>query len=110
VLSRIFGPKREEVAGGWRKQHNEKFHNLCTSLNMEGDQIKENEMGRICSMHKSEREEHIKFWLRNPKGRDHTENLGIDGRIISECILRKQGGKVQTGCIWLRIGTSGQLL
>jgi hypothetical protein len=28
VLRRIFGPKREEVAGGWKKLHNEEFHNL----------------------------------------------------------------------------------
>jgi hypothetical protein len=28
VLRRIFGPKREEVAGGWRSLHNEEFNNL----------------------------------------------------------------------------------
>jgi ABC-type transporter Mla maintaining outer membrane lipid asymmetry ATPase subunit MlaF len=28
VLRRIFGPKRDEVTGGWRKLHNEKLHNL----------------------------------------------------------------------------------
>jgi hypothetical protein len=28
VLRRIFGPKREEVAGGWRSLHNEELHNL----------------------------------------------------------------------------------
>jgi hypothetical protein len=28
VLRRIFGPKRYEVTGGWRKLHNEKLHNL----------------------------------------------------------------------------------
>jgi hypothetical protein len=31
VLKRIFGPKREEVAGGWRRLHNEELHNLYTS-------------------------------------------------------------------------------
>jgi hypothetical protein len=31
VLRRIFGPKRDEVTGGWRKLHNEEFHNLYTS-------------------------------------------------------------------------------
>jgi hypothetical protein len=31
VLRRIFGPKREEVAGGWRRLHNEELHNLYTS-------------------------------------------------------------------------------
>jgi hypothetical protein len=28
VLKRIFGPKRDEVTGGWRKLHNEELHNL----------------------------------------------------------------------------------
>jgi hypothetical protein len=28
VLRRIFGPMREEVAGGWRRLQNEELHNL----------------------------------------------------------------------------------
>jgi hypothetical protein len=28
VLRRIFGPKRNEVRGEWRKLHNEELHNL----------------------------------------------------------------------------------
>jgi hypothetical protein len=31
VLRRIFGPKRDEVMGGWRKLHNEELHNLYSS-------------------------------------------------------------------------------
>jgi len=31
---RIFGPKREEVTGGWGKLHNEEPHNLYTSLSI----------------------------------------------------------------------------
>jgi hypothetical protein len=31
VLSRIFGPKRDEVTGEWRKLHNEELHNLYSS-------------------------------------------------------------------------------
>jgi hypothetical protein len=31
VLRRIFGPKRDEVIGGWRKLHNEELHNLYCS-------------------------------------------------------------------------------
>jgi hypothetical protein len=34
VLRNAFGPKREEVAGGWRRLHNEKRRNLYTSLNI----------------------------------------------------------------------------
>jgi hypothetical protein len=32
VLRRIFGPKKDEVAGGWRKLHNEELHGLYSSL------------------------------------------------------------------------------
>jgi hypothetical protein len=31
VLRRIFGPKRDELTGGWRKLHNEELHNLYSS-------------------------------------------------------------------------------
>jgi hypothetical protein len=31
VLRRLFGPKRDEVTGDWRKLHNEELHNLCSS-------------------------------------------------------------------------------
>jgi hypothetical protein len=34
MLSRIFGLKMEEVAGGQRRLHNEELLNLCTSLNI----------------------------------------------------------------------------
>jgi hypothetical protein len=31
VLRRIFGPKRDEITGGWRKLHNEELHDLYSS-------------------------------------------------------------------------------
>jgi hypothetical protein len=31
VLRRIFGPKRDEGTGGWRKLHNEELQNLYSS-------------------------------------------------------------------------------
>jgi hypothetical protein len=31
VLRGIFGPKRDEVTGGWRKMHNEELHGLYSS-------------------------------------------------------------------------------
>jgi hypothetical protein len=30
-LRRIFGPKRDEKRGGWRKLHNEELHKLYSS-------------------------------------------------------------------------------
>jgi hypothetical protein len=34
MLRRIFGPKREEVPGDWRRLHNEELYNLYTSPNI----------------------------------------------------------------------------
>ena len=34
VLRRIFGPKREEVTGEWRKLHNEGLNDLYCSPNI----------------------------------------------------------------------------
>jgi hypothetical protein len=34
VLRRIFGPMRDEVAGDWRKLHNEELHNWYSSPNI----------------------------------------------------------------------------
>jgi hypothetical protein len=31
---RIFGLKREETAGNWRRMHNEELHNLHVSMNV----------------------------------------------------------------------------
>jgi hypothetical protein len=34
VLTRIFGPKRDDVMGKWRKLHNEELHNLYSFQNI----------------------------------------------------------------------------
>jgi hypothetical protein len=35
VLRRIFGPKRDEVTGDWRKLHNEELHGLYSSTSID---------------------------------------------------------------------------
>jgi hypothetical protein len=35
VLRRIFGPKRDEVTGDWRRMHNEELNGLYSSPNIE---------------------------------------------------------------------------
>jgi hypothetical protein len=45
-----------------------------------------------------------KFWSENLKGRDHSEDLCTDEKIILEWILGKWGGKVWTEYMWLRVG------
>jgi hypothetical protein len=48
VLTRIFGPKRDEVTGDWRKLNNDDIHNSYSSPNIIRI-IKEDEMDRACS-------------------------------------------------------------
>lgn len=43
-------------------------------------------------------------------GKNHLEDLGRDGKIIIEWILKQLVVKVCTGFIWLRRGTSDKLL
>jgi hypothetical protein len=50
VLRGIFGPKRDEVTGEWRRLHNEELYDLYCSPNIiGGDKIKKNDMGGACS-------------------------------------------------------------
>jgi hypothetical protein len=48
-------------------------------------------------------EMHKNFTSEILEGRDHSEDLDTNGRIISEWILVRQGGKLWIGFIWLMI-------
>jgi hypothetical protein len=49
VLRRVFGPKRDEVTGKWRRLHNEELNDLYPlSQYCVGGKIETNEMGRTC--------------------------------------------------------------
>jgi hypothetical protein len=41
----IFGPKRDEVKGRWRKLHNEELRDLYSSPIIKNAQVEEGEMG-----------------------------------------------------------------
>jgi hypothetical protein len=88
VLRRIFGPKRDEVTGGWRKLYNEELHGLYSSPGIVRV-IKARMMrwaGHVACMGKV-RGAYI--LLGRPEGRNHQENLGVDGRTTLRWILGK---------------------
>jgi hypothetical protein len=104
MLREVFGPMREEVKGDWRKLHNEKlisFPNVCII------KLRRGWVGHVARMGGGQM--HIGFWLGNLRERDNMEDLGVDGRMILQCMLKKSFGKAWTGLSWLRIATSGGL-
>jgi hypothetical protein len=64
VLRRIFGPKRDEVTGEWRKLHTKSFM-ICTFRQGEGE---EDGMGRACSTNWDKRNVY-RLLVEKPEGR-----------------------------------------
>jgi hypothetical protein len=90
VLRRIFGPKRDEETGEWRKLHNEELHILYSSPNIIKP-IKSRRMrwaGRVARM--GEERNVYRVLVGNQKERDHLEHQGIYGRMESEWIQLAQ--------------------
>jgi hypothetical protein len=81
VTRRIFGPKRDEMTGGWRKLHNEEFHNFYSSPSIIR-MIKEDEMGRACSTIGAKRNAH-RILVGKPEGKrplGRTRHRHVDNR------------------------------
>jgi hypothetical protein len=89
VLRRIFGPKRDEMTGGWRKLHNEELHGLYSSLSI----IRVIKARRIRWAGHVARTGKVRgaynILVGRPEGRRPLEDLGVDGRITLRLILGK---------------------
>jgi hypothetical protein len=89
VLRIIFGPKRDEVTGEWKKLHNEELNDLYCSPNIVRV-IKLRRMGwagYVVCMRRGEA--YVGFWWGNLKERIHLGDPGIEGRIVLRWIFRK---------------------
>jgi hypothetical protein len=82
VLRKIFGPKRDEVTGEWRKLHNEELQDLYSSPSIV-QVIKSRRMrlaGHVALM--GSRESCTGFWRRNLREKGHWGDPGVEGMII----------------------------
>jgi hypothetical protein len=89
VLRRIFGSKRYELTGGWRKLHNEELHSLYSSPSIIR-KIKSRRMrwkGHVARMQK--RGNHIGYWWESQKVREHWEDQDVGGWTILKLILER---------------------
>jgi hypothetical protein len=106
----VFGPKRDGVTGGWRKLHNEELHHLYSSPSIIGIITPKRMMwaGHVARI--GEKRNVYTLLVRKPKGkrplekprRRWTDNIKMD--------LIEIAWGVWTGLLWLRLGTSGELL
>jgi hypothetical protein len=107
VLRRIYGPKRDEVTGAWRKLHNEELHDMYSSPAI----VRVIKSRRMRWAGHAARIEEGKGVYRDlvgkpegkrPMGRSRLrweDNIKVD--------LQRVGCGVWTGLSWLRIGTGG---
>ena len=107
VLRRIFGPRRDEVTGEWRRLHNEELNDLYSSPNIVRV-IKWRRMrwaGHVA--HMGEERGVYRVLVGKPEGRRPLGDLGVDGRIILGWISRRWDVGIWTGLGWPRIETGG---
>jgi hypothetical protein len=107
-LRRIFGLKRDDMTGGWRKLHNNEHHNLFS--------LPSNSMTKSMRIRwvelaaqMGEKRKVCMLLVGKPEGK---RPLGIPKCVVYtiKVILERENEGVLTGLIFLRIGTSRKLL
>jgi hypothetical protein len=100
----VFGLKRDEVTGEWRKLHNEELNDLYCSSNIV--RVVKSRMrwaGHVACMGRGE--VCTGFWWGSLRERDYLGDPEVDGRIILRWTFRKWDVGLWTGWSGLRIGT-----
>jgi len=110
ALRRVFGPKEEDVAGEWRRLHNEELHGLYASPNIirviKSRKIRwTGRVTRIGGMRNA-----YSIFFRKTEGKRLFERPRRRWEDSIKIDLREMGGKVWTGYVWLRVGTSSGLV
>jgi hypothetical protein len=106
VLRRIFGTRRDEVTGDWRKLRNEELHDLYSSPSiiriMKSRRMRW--VGHVARMR--ERRNAYRLLVGKPEGK---RPLGRPRRRWLDNI-RIDLVELGWGLVWLEIGTGGELL
>jgi hypothetical protein len=91
VLRRISEPKRDDVTGDWRKQHNEELRNLYSSPSIIRmiTSITIRSAGHVARM--GRRERHIGYWWESQKEKEQD----VDEWIILNWISERYDGRYQ---------------
>jgi hypothetical protein len=107
VLRRIFGPRRNEVTGEWRRLHNKELYALYSSPNIIRV-IKSRRLrwaGHMARM--GERRGAYRALVGKPEGRRPLGRPRCRWEDNIKMNLREVGCGAQTGLIWLRLRTDG---
>ena len=103
VLRRIFGPRRDEVMGEWRRLRNEELNDLYSSPNINAGRMRW--VGRVARM--GEERGVYRVLLGKPEGRRPLGRLGVDVSIILGWISRRWDVGIWTGLGWPGMETGG---
>jgi hypothetical protein len=110
VLRRIFGPKRDEVMGEWRRLHSGELHILCLSPDIIR-QIKSRRMrwvGHVARMREGKNV--YRVLMGKPEGKRPLERPRHRWEDGIKMDLMEIGWGLWSGFTWLRIGIVGGLL
>jgi hypothetical protein len=108
VLRRIFGPKRDEVTGEWRKLRNEERFYSSRRIIRTIMSRRRRWGGHVARM--EEKRNAYRLLMGEPEGKRPLGRPRLVGWIILGWILERWDGVMWTGLVWLRIGTGGELL
>jgi hypothetical protein len=100
ALREIFGPKRDNVTGEWRRLHNEEHYDLCFSPNI--IRVIKSRRNRYVWLvaRMGDRREACRVLVDIREGKRPLGRLGVYGRLILKGIFKKWDGEA-----WTRSGS-----